>query len=235
MRYRKNRKGLAVRFALTTVFLTAAIVALAVLVFHDTDPLTQSPLALHHILILALLLSAFFAAPPNLRQVGQSVLLWGGIGLAAIVGYSFRAELGLVAERVKGEFSPGKAALIGEHVEIVRERDGHFHVMAEVGETRATFLIDTGASMVVLTHETARAAGLDLTDMRYLQPVSTANGLTTVAATKLDVVRVGNITLNNVEAAIAQPGLLTANLLGLSFLNRLSRWGVEHNRFVMEE
>lgn len=223
------------RFAVTCIVITGAVLLFAVVVFKDTGPLTNSPVALHHILVLGLLLSAYLVAPPNLRQVSQSLLLWGGIGLAALLGYSYRAELGLVAERVQSELTPGRAAIIGHQVEIARQGDGHFYVRADVGDTQATFMIDTGASMVVLTHQTAQAAGLKLEDMAYLQPVATANGTTTVAATKLASITIGDITLSDVDAAVAQPGLLTANLLGLSFLNRLSRWGVEKNRFVMAE
>ena len=59
------------------------------------------------------------------------------------------------------------------------------------------------------------------TRLRFSVPVQTANGLAYAAPVRLAVVNIGNITLSNVEALVAQPGVLKESLLGMSFLSRL--------------
>ena len=83
-------------------------------------------------------------------------------------------------------------------------------------------LVDTGASWVVLTAEDGRRLGFDLDGLRYTVPVQTANGIIYAASVRLRTLTVGKISVNNVDALVARRGPLRENLLGLSFLNRLS-------------
>ena len=82
-------------------------------------------------------------------------------------------------------------------------------------------LVDTGASIVLLTYEDAEAAGLNPDELAFSQPVVTANGKAFVAPIRLDSVAIGVVGLSGVKAAVAERGKLHSSLLGMSFLKRL--------------
>jgi aspartyl protease family protein len=81
------------------------------------------------------------------------------------------------------------------------------------------FLVDTGATMVSLGASDARRIGLDF-NRGQKGMTQTANGQTMVSKVKLDTVRIGDVTLHNVDALIHQTEMPMA-LLGMSFLNRM--------------
>ena len=104
----------------------------------------------------------------KLSQALEAALFWVVVGLVLAFGYTYRAELRGVADRVMAELMPGRAAQRSERtVEIVRGRGGDFQVAAQVNGTRVAMVLDTGASTVVLTQEAAKAAGLPLELLSY--------------------------------------------------------------------
>ena len=96
-----------------------------------------------------------------------------------------------------------------------------------------TFLFDTGASAVVLTAEDARRAGVETSRLVFDVPVATANGAAMAAETRLDQIAVGPIVMRNVPAMVARRGALDGSLLGMSFLERLKSYTVEHDRLIL--
>jgi clan AA aspartic protease (TIGR02281 family) len=82
-------------------------------------------------------------------------------------------------------------------------------------------IIDTGASDVALTAETASQIGIVPKDGDYTQESWTANGIAYSAPITLDHLRLGSIDLDHVEASVAKPGALQGNLIGMSALRRL--------------
>jgi len=177
---------------------------------------------------LLVLLSAERSRP---LQAMRYLLIWVGIGLALVAGYSYREELSAVATRVAGELTPpGQIMTVdtedeGERAVRVRRRlDGHFAVRGSVNGEAMTLLVDTGASTVVLTPSDAERAGLDTDDLAYSVAVHTANGTTYAAPVRLRSVAIGPLVINNVDALVAQPGSLKENLLGMSFLRRLKSY-----------
>jgi aspartyl protease family protein len=170
----------------------------------------------------------------RLSQALEAALFWAVIGLILAFGYTYRAELRGIADRVMAGLVPGRAAQRSERtVEIVRGRGGDFQVAAQINGTRIAMALDTGASAVVLTQEAAKAAGLPLELLSYTVQIETANGRTRAASVTLDRIVVGNIIERSVPALIAQPGQLRISLLGMTFLNRLESWQVQGDRLTM--
>jgi aspartyl protease family protein len=170
----------------------------------------------------------------KLSQALEAALFWVVVGLVLAFGYTYRADLRGIADRVMAELMPGRAALRSERtVEIVRGRGGDFQVAAQVNGTRVAMALDTGASTVVLTQDAAKAAGLPLELLSYDVQVDTANGRTRAASVTIDRIVVGEIVERSVPALVAQPGLLRVSLLGMTFLNRLQSWEVRGDRLVM--
>jgi aspartyl protease family protein len=120
-------------------------------------------------------------------------------------------------------------------VELRARGDGHYYAKAEVNGRPADVMVDTGASMVALTYEDAERAGVRLKPSDFTQTVSTANGTARFALVRLDRVSIGNITLRDVKAAVAERGNLAITLLGMSFLSRLERVDMRSGTLVLTE
>jgi aspartyl protease family protein len=112
---------------------------------------------------------------------------------------------------------------------------GHYFARAEVNGRPVDVLIDSGASMVALTWEDARRAGIVVRPSDYTQRVATANGSARVAPVMLDRVSIGDISVRNVPAAVSEPGMLGTSLLGMSFLGRLQRVDMRSGILVLQE
>jgi aspartyl protease family protein len=108
----------------------------------------------------------------------------------------------------------------GDTVTLYADSRGHFIATGVVNGVSLRFLVDTGASSVVLSSTDARRAGVSYqAGTRVL--TQTANGVVPVYTVKLDTLRIGDITLNNVDAAVIEGDKLPLALLGMSFLNRM--------------
>lgn len=113
---------------------------------------------------------------------------------------------------------------------------GQFWTGAEIDGARISrVLIDTGATFVVLSSRDAAAAGLSPEPSEFTQTTSTANGMARVARAKLDYVRLGDITVRDVDALVAQKGTLENSLLGMSFLSKLSRFAVDSGTLTLRK
>jgi aspartyl protease family protein len=118
-------------------------------------------------------------------------------------------------------------------VEIERTRAGDFTLNAKINGVRAPMLVDTGATSVVLTYETAKAAGLPLEMLEYNIAVETVNGRTHAARLTLDRLAIGELVEKSVPALVVPRGQMKTNLLGMSFLDRLESWEVRADRLKM--
>jgi aspartyl protease family protein len=110
---------------------------------------------------------------------------------------------------------------------------GHYIVEADIGGTSVELLTDTGATYVALNYETALKLGFTAQTIRFTSRSSTANGIARVAPVTLDYVRIGSILVRDVKAVIAEPGKMAQNLLGMSFINRLSGFELRGGRLLM--
>ena len=107
--------------------------------------------------------------------------------------------------------------------EVAKSADGHYWAQANVDGRWIRVLVDTGASAVALTPVDAQRLGIDTAALDYTRPVMTAHGQTRAAAVTLDHVSVAGARVDKVSALVVRDGL-TASLLGMSYLGRLSRF-----------
>jgi aspartyl protease family protein len=122
----------------------------------------------------------------------------------------------------------------GGHVSIPADRSGHYLTEAQVNGRPLSFVVDTGASLVILRYEDARAFGLIYGSDQFEVSVQTANGVARAHRVKLYSVRLGSISFDDVDALVMEQGVLQTNLLGMSFLKRLSRYEVRDGTLVLE-
>lgn len=164
----------------------------------------------------------------------QAIAVSGGLFVALLVVYASRDELLTAFDRVIGDISLGRTVITpaGEVV-AARRSDGSFVITGRVNGNDARFIFDTGASTVVLRAENAAALGFKPETLNYSIPVSTANGMALAAPVTIETLSVGPITERNVRALIAREGVLHANLLGMTFLERLGSFEVRGNRLIL--
>ena len=116
---------------------------------------------------------------------------------------------------------------------IPRGQGGEFALRARINGAAAPMVIDTGATSVVLTYETAKAAGLPLELLDYNVDVETAGGHTKAARLTLDRLAIGKLVERSVPALVVPHGQMKTNLLGMSFLDRLESWEVRADHLML--
>lgn len=183
------------------------------------------------VVLLIVFAGGLFTRRRKASELVGSVLLWVGIFGVAALTYAYRDELTSVAARVAGEFQPGVAVVDAAAGSATFRRDmgGHFEINATVNGHTTPMIFDTGASTVVLTIADAKAAGIDTKGLAFTIPVSTANGTGRAARVRLDRIEVGGIVRERVVAFVAESGALETSLLGMTFLETLSRYSVTQN------
>jgi aspartyl protease family protein len=188
------------------------------------------------LMILApILAAALFSRRQKLGTLAVNLATWLGIFMILFVGYSYRDELSSVASRVIGDLSPSSAVVDSQNGSATFRRglDGHFTVMADVDGTSLPLMFDTGASAVVLSHEDAQRAGIDVSQLSFSLPVMTANGTGRAAVVRIERMVIGGIARRNVRAFVTEPGALRGSLLGMTFLQTLTRYSVSGDRLEL--
>jgi aspartyl protease family protein len=108
---------------------------------------------------------------------------------------------------------------------------GHVLLDAVVNGAPVRFLVDSGASLVTLTPADARAAGLSPRRLVFDARASTANGVVRMAPVTLRDIRLGQLSIGEVPAAVIEN--LGVSLLGMSFLNRLQSYEMRNGKLTI--
>jgi aspartyl protease family protein len=126
-----------------------------------------------------------------------------------------------------------RAKPAGRAVHVARGQSGEFALRAKINGVAAAMVVDTGATSVVLTYETAKAAGLPLELLEYDVDVQTAGGRTKAARLTLDRLAIGRLVERSVPALVVPHGQMKTNLLGMSFLDRLESWEARSDTLML--
>lgn len=162
----------------------------------------------------------------SLNKTLQQVMAWVFIfvGVVAVVG---------LWEDIRTTVAPApQMTVTGESIEVPRSADGHYYLPVQVNGEPITFLVDTGASQIVLSDKDARRAGIDPNQLNYFGRALTANGEVRTAPVRLDTLTVGPITDQNVSAWINE-GDLHKSLLGMDYLHRFSNIQFTDGRMIL--
>jgi aspartyl protease family protein len=146
--------------------------------------------------------------------------------------------------RISGASAPLRGTIAGSeglppagHKTVVLTANdfGHFHADAEINGRKVDFMLDTGATFVALSYETAQALGLAPQNLRFSGRSTTANGVARVASIAIESIRIEGIVVKDVTAVVAEPGRMTQNLLGMSFIKQLSGFQLNGTSLTMKE
>jgi clan AA aspartic protease (TIGR02281 family) len=109
---------------------------------------------------------------------------------------------------------------------------GHFLVEAVVEGTPLAFVVDTGASDVVLSPADAERLGFRAHELRFTRRYQTANGVVAAAPVTLREVRIGQFSAFDIEASV-NGAPLPVSLLGMSFLRQFRGYEVDDGRLIL--
>jgi len=186
--------------------------------------------SLYLLIAIMLVAGSLISRREKFAKMATMALAWVAIFGAGFVLFTFRDDLGFVAQRLKAE-ATGEPVVQGEEVRIPMAIDGHFWVNARLNGQKIKFLVDSGATMTTIGRDTAAEAGILVSDRRN-QVVRTGNGILRVATARADSLSIGPIERNDVGLHVADHEDL--NVLGMNYLSSLERWGVEGRWLILK-
>lgn len=154
----------------------------------------------------------------------QHATLWGLIILGVV------AAIGLWGD-IRHTIAPVQRVQNGV-IEVPRAPDGHYYVTAEVNGTPIRMIVDTGATDMVLSHQDAEAAGIDLSGLTYFGKAATANGTVRIAPVRLDTISLGPVTDQDFRAFVSE-GEMPGSLMGMTYLQNFSKIEIENGALVL--
>jgi aspartyl protease family protein len=184
------------------------------------------------LLVPSLLMTSYTGLPAWASGVGRTVIPYIGETAEAFEArrrqqeLPHRTELRPYLGETAAEFEArkrGQAPPVRSDGSVVLKADGHGHfiTVAQINGEDMKVMVDTGASVLALPYEDAERLGFRLKASDFTVPVNTANGRAKVAAVRVKEVRIGDVVVQDVAAAVSEPGALRITLLGMSFLKRL--------------
>lgn len=184
--------------------------------------------------------TAVFGRGTSFFETAKQLGIWILIILALMAVYVFRFDLQDVASRFSGGIIPGSPISTVDDagrqtVTLIRSDNGHFEATAGVNGNSVRFLVDTGATSIVLSHADAGSAGIDVNNLRYSIRTQTANGTGRAARAEIDQFYLGGIERRNMPVLVAEPGRLDQSLLGQQFLESLHSYEKRGDRLTLRD
>ncbi len=170
-----------------------------------------------YLILLGLMVVGWFFAHGRTtwNKTLQQAAVWGLIFLGAIAAYGLWGDISRTVLPQQTVFSDEG------RIEVPRSPDGHYYLQTQVNGAPIRFVLDTGASMIVLTKEDAMRAGLNPDGLSYYSRAMTANGEVRTAPVRLESVTLGGFSDKNVTALVNE-GEMNDSLMGMDYLQR---WG----------
>ena len=169
----------------------------------------------------------------NWGEKARHAAIWAGIIGVLVLGVTYRDELLGVGQRIRGEFSSSYPVATGARELVVsQDPDGGFYLMGQVNGQVVRFLVDTGASDIVLSAADAERVGIETSRLSFDHPSETANGVGYAAPSTVDSLAVGSIRFDGVPVLVNQAPM-SSSLLGMSFLKRLESFRVSGRKLYL--
>ncbi|MFM2200548.1 MAG: hypothetical protein RL769_603 [Pseudomonadota bacterium] len=190
--------------------------------------------AIYLIILIVMMLSAVFSRQDlNWRKIIKYLLIWGGIGFVVIALYVYRFEFSDFKTRFASEINPTSPKINAQKQIVLNiAQDGHFYTRLKINNVEVLFMVDTGASDMMLNISDAKKIGIDVNRLVFNRPYQTANGRSFGAIVNLKEVDFAGIKFDNVRASVNDADM-GVNLLGMSFLRRFSKYEFFQDRLIL--
>ncbi len=149
------------------------------------------------------------------QRMGQALrmaLAWGLIFVGVMAGFGLWSD-------IRQDVMPIQEIAADGAVEVPRAEDGHYYLTLTVNGTAVPFMVDTGASGMVLASRDAEALGIDPDSLQFLGEANTANGVVRTARVTLPLVELGPFRNEGFQAFVTE-GALDQSLLGMEYLGQ---------------
>lgn len=177
-------------------------------------------------LSIIIVMALMSAGRQGLFQTIKQSAVWGLIFVVVIAGFG-------IWQDVQNDHRPIQTAFTDQgRVELPQNRDGHFYMTLDINGQPVDFVVDTGATGIVLTKEDAERAGLDVANLRYFGRANTANGEVRTAPVRLAEVRIGGIRDQNLPAFVNE-GEMFQSLLGMTYLQKWDRIEIADGKLIL--
>jgi len=186
--------------------------------------------SLYLLMAMVLIFGTLMARRERWARTASIAAAWVAIFGAGFLLFTFRDDLGYVAQRLRAE-ATGQPVIEGEELRIPMAIDGHFWIEGSLNGLPVKFLVDSGATMTTIGRDTAAEAGILVSDRRN-QVVRTGNGMLRVSTARADSLAIGPIERRQVGLHVADHEDL--NVLGMNYLSSLERWGVEGRWLILK-
>jgi aspartyl protease family protein len=221
---------------LLVVAVLVGVVALAAKIAPGAPDDTDRMLQLIYLCVILAVLAGGLAARLQARPGTTLAHLgtWGVVFAALILVYSYRDQFGGLGDRFAAELVPARGTETGPaSIAYSAEADGHYHVYGAVDGSSIRFLVDSGATDIVLSPDDARMLGMQPEHLNYTMVAQTANGTVRGAPVRLKTLKVGPIVMHDMPATVNEAEM-PVSLLGMEFLRRLKSWGVRNGKLTFE-
>lgn len=162
----------------------------------------------------------------SLGRILQQGMVWGLIFLGVIAAYGMWDD-------IRSTVVPRQAVFAdGGRIELPRAPDGHYYLHAQVNGAPVRFVVDTGASDIVLSRRDARAAGFAPEDLAFIGSAYTANGRVRTAPVTIDSFEVEGLRDRGLRAVVNE-GDLDESLLGMRYLQRFDHMEITGGRMIL--
>lgn len=155
----------------------------------------------------------------------QHMAVWGLIFVGLVAGYGLWAD-------IRGQVRPAQALVADGRIELPMGRDGHYHATVAVNGVAVRFVVDTGASDIVMSRQDAARAGIDVAALTFVGQAQTANGTVATAPVRLESVALGPFADRDVRAVV-NGGEMQGSLLGMGYLRRFSRIEIADGTLIL--
>lgn len=163
----------------------------------------------------------------SLGKLAQYAAIWTFILLGAVVAVGLWTD-------IRNDLAPRQSVMMeGAGIEVPRAADGHYYLTMEINGAPVRFVVDTGASEMVLSRPDAERAGIDMKTLIFSGRAYTANGMVETAPVRLDTVSLGGVTETGLRAVV-NSGEMDDSLLGMSYLQRFDRLEIAEGRLLLE-
>lgn len=170
--------------------------------------------------------SMLIGSRKHLNATLQQMALWALIFVGAIGAYSVR-------DQIEAQLYPSRPQIMNVGtVSFNRARDGHFYAELLVNGAKIEFVIDTGASDIVLNRADAQRVGLAPDSLRFSGRANTANGVVNTAPIRLNEIVLGRFTDRNIRASV-NSGDLDTSLLGMHYLGLFRKIEISGGRMTL--
>lgn len=198
--------------------------------FNSSD---QQSFVFSLILLVFLVSSLIFRREIALSKALKYLALWALIALVGVGLYAYRYQFTDFKDKMLGAFNPA-AVRTSDNGEMVinLSSEGHFFIDVAINGVPMRFMIDTGASDIVIDKNQAQKLGINTQDLVFNKRYQTANGSSFGASVVLQEVQVGNVKFHNIAASVNSAELGTP-LLGMSFLRQFHKYEFYQDRLVL--